>query len=125
MKLRIKGNSLRLRLTQTEVENLARGLIVQETIRFGTHALEQMMYRVVTNAEADRVAARYGPGEITVRVPLVMARHWHNSDQVALEGKQDVGGGESLLVLLEKDFTCLRAAPGEQTPDAYPNPNAG
>jgi len=40
---------------------------------------------------------------------------------VGLEGSQPAGG-EPLRILIEKDFECLDAAPGESQDDAFPNP---
>jgi hypothetical protein len=46
MKLRIKGNTLRLRLLRSEVERLAAAGVVTEEIRFGPATYDALRYSV-------------------------------------------------------------------------------
>ena len=49
MKLRIKGNSIRLRLLRSEVERLCSADIVSEEIRFGTATDQALKYSVAAS----------------------------------------------------------------------------
>lgn len=120
MKLRILDDSIRLRLTQTEVGRIAEGRGVRSHTRFpdGTilgYALEP--------SNGDAIAASFTNGLITVRVPEDAARAWATNDQVALTARQPIDGG-TLNLLVEKDFECLEPRPGADDGDAFPNPKA-
>ena len=109
MKLRIRGNSLRLRLSRGEVAELAERGRVDDGI--------------VCADDASVLSARIGAGSIVVTLPTSLARAWAASDDVGLEAEQPIGGGEVLRLLVEKDFACLTARTGEDDGDAFPNPN--
>ena len=125
MKLRIRGNSVRLRLGRAEVERAGEGVAVEETTRFS--ALQHLVTRFepadVESAEADFVE-----GTIRVRWPRAAVQAWAKSEEVSLEAHvalEGVEAEESLRLLVEKDFACLAPRPEEDETDAYPHPNAG
>lgn len=120
MKLRLRGNSLRLRLTQGEVNDLVRCGSVEEKTAFGPEAL--LSYAIALG-DAPSVSASFEAGAIRVTVPRAEARAWATSDRVGIEADQATFGGASLRVLIEKDFACLKARTGEDERDAFPNPN--
>lgn len=120
MKLRIRGDSLRLRLTQVEVAALAERGQVEESVAFGVG--ERLTYAIASGGSA--LAARLTPSRIEVTVPTDRVRSWAAGDDVALEGTQDAGEGRTLRILVEKDFACLTPRPHEDDKDAFTNPNA-
>ncbi len=123
MKLRIRDNTIRLRLSQTEVGALrADGRVAAATAFPGGARLE---YAVESDSEVAELTATMRDGLITVRLPAAMAGEWADSEQVSLRGDQDVGDGEVLGLLVEKDFACLAPREGEDESDMYPHPNAG
>lgn len=122
MKLRIRGDSLRLRLGQTDMAALDREGRVAETIHFGpTHAL---VYAIETSAEVSEIEARWSGEEVTVVVPSPTARRWIDTNEVGLEHAQSVDDTRTLAILIEKDFQCLVPREGEGDPDGFPNPAA-
>lgn len=123
MKLRIRGNTLRLRLTQTEVATLADAGEVCEHTAFGGGSA--LCYCLRADARASRVAARFADGRIDVAVPAAIVAHWATSEQVSIEAEQPTGGDAPLALLIEKDFACLAERPGEDDSDAFPHPSAG
>jgi hypothetical protein len=120
VKLRIRGNSLRLRLRRGEVRRLADEGLVEERTEFGPGS-SPLVYALRAD-DVPRVAATFDAGGIVVSVPRSAARRWASSDQVGIEGSQDTGRGEALRILVEKDFECSDAAADEGQDDAYPNP---
>ena len=62
MKLRIKGDSLRLRLTQGEVRELAQRGVVSDQVRFGPGA--HLTYRIASDATAPAMALVDGKGKL-------------------------------------------------------------
>jgi hypothetical protein len=121
MKLRLQGNSLRLRLRQGEVRRLVERGLVEERTEFADAAFVYAL-RV---ADATGIAAVIGQRRIEVTVPRGVARQWASGDQVGIEGSQPAPGGKALRIVVEKDFECIDAPPGESQDDAYPNPRAG
>ena len=121
MKLRLQGNSLRLRLRQGEVRRLVENGSVEERTEFKQAGFVYAL-RV---ADAERVSASFEADRIVVSVPRAVAREWAASDRVGIEGSQPTPSGDVLRVLVEKDFECIDARPGESQEDAFPNPRAG
>lgn len=118
MKLRIKGNSIRLRLTQGEVDRLASAGAVEERVEFGT-GKAFLTYSVAVSADAAEISANYNDNKITVTLPKSAADVWTNSDEVGLEAET-----AGLKVAVEKDFACLKTRAGEDESDMFPNPDA-
>ena len=113
MKLRIRGNSLRLRLTQTEVATLRDYGTVEEIVHFSPTS--RFVY-AIERSGSDTIAARFDDGRILVQVPESIALDWCNTDRVGFEGT----AGE-VKVLVEKDWQCL-APRDEDESDAFPHP---
>lgn len=124
MKLRIQGNSIRLRLKQGEVDELARHGRVSQRVTFGPDRGQHLDYGLEVDDTATALGLHSAAGELTVRLPLERAAVWTSSELVGLEGEVDVGDGGLLRLLIEKDFACLHKRPGEDERDSYPNPAA-
>lgn len=122
MKLRIHGNSLRLRLGRSEVAALSSSGIVEDRIAFGTLPSEQLGYRLST-AEADIISAKFSDGIISVVLPTKLAGEWANSDQISLRASQSTGNGNELDILVEKDFVCIGRAESEDESDGFSHPD--
>jgi len=118
MKLRIKGNSLRLRLTRTEVQRLIEHRGVEETTAFADAV--RFSYAVRMDAPAQTVSAEYAAGRITVTVPEQQARQWAASEVVGVYGEVAIADGV-LKLAVEKDFACIDRDDPEDA-DAFPNP---
>lgn len=123
MKIRIRGNSLRLRLTRSEVTTLAESGEVTEATHFGPD--HKLIYQLVAREGAPRMEAHFDGNRVAVVLPPSTARDWAQSDTISLVGAQPVGDGQFLNLLVEKDFTCLnpRAVWQEDQTDNFPNPN--
>jgi Family of unknown function (DUF7009) len=122
MKMRIKGSSLRLRLTQGEVRDLAEGRAVEERVPFAVQST--LTYRLKRDVEIDEITAGYDGHIIEIRVPDRAAAQWCGSDEVTLAHSQPVPGGE-LRISLEKDFACLAPRADEDESDNFPHPHTG
>lgn len=122
MKLRIRGNSVRLRVTRTELERIAAGEAVTETTDFGGG--QRLKYRLVSDHDATGIGAAFEAGVVTVTLPAPVADEWASTDSVSLGADQSAGAGESLSILVEKDFQCLAPREGEDESDMFPHPEA-
>jgi hypothetical protein len=121
MKLRLHGNSIRLRLRQGEVRRLVERGVVEERTEFAEAAFVYAL-RVT---DATGIGADISQNRVEVTVPRGVAGQWASGEQVGIEGSQPTSGGQALRILVEKDFECIDAPPGESQEDAYPNPRAG
>ncbi|NNE55840.1 MAG: hypothetical protein HKN32_07465, partial [Flavobacteriales bacterium] len=119
MKIRIKGNSLRLRLTQSEVDHLSEHGSLMEATEFPNgHIFEYG----ISCASEDFIPASFTGNCITVSPPIQEVKKWAGSDKVSIEEWVDLGNGKQLRVLVEKDFACLTERTHEDESDMFPNP---
>jgi len=122
MKLRIRGDSVRLRLKRSEVDLLAAGESIVEETHFPGAVLS---YRLdVTGEEA--MQAHLENSSLVFRLPASQVSAWATTDEVSMLAEQDLPGGNKLTLLIEKDFSCLE--PGhhrdcEDDEDTYPHPS--
>jgi hypothetical protein len=118
MKIRIKGNSLRYRLTKPEVERFAETGLVEERINFGSAALSYAL----CSTDASEMSATFRDNRITLYLPAGLIHEWVHTDKVGFDYQvPPIGTEESLYLLVEKDYTCLDKVEEDQS-DHYPNP---
>ncbi len=118
MKIRIKGNSLRYRLTRPEVGRFSETGLVEERVNFGSAALSYALCRT----EAGELSATFKDNRITLYLPAAFIDEWLHTDKVGFEHRMPLSGmPESLYLLVEKDYTCLDNVEEDQS-DNYPNP---
>lgn len=122
MKLRIRGNSIRLRLGQSEVHQLAVEGAIHEVAYFGAQPTERLTYTLRASGEGSQVAATLEPGQITVSVACHLIHEWATTERVGIEMIQRIAGSPDLRILIEKDFECIDAPLQESQEDAFPRP---
>lgn len=122
MKLRIRGSSLRLRLSQSEVSTLAERGSVEDQVEFSGGA--RLVYRLRADKNTSEISANYSQNLIEVRIPEPLAAQWCGTDLVSLSGGQPAASG-ALRLQVEKDFACLAPREGEDESDNFPHPAAG
>ena len=123
MKLRIRENSIRLRLTRSEVTVIRDEGLLQSFLAFPDgkrfeYALESSPASVAPNAQ-------YTDDAMLIRLPESTVREWADSDQVAIASEQAVDNDGVLSILVEKDFACLSPREGEDESDMFAHPEAG
>ena len=119
MKLRIQGNSLRLRLSQSEVAQFSKTGFVEDGIDFAPGI--RFAYTMETSSSLPAPQASFQDHWLRIQVPSAAAKEWFTSDRVAISADQPIESGKALSILIEKDFQCLHGGE-ERDPDAYPNP---
>ena len=121
MKLRIKDQSIRFRLSQNEV----RKLDGESEIVASTYIGESTLTYVIKHALDRTFSCNFIEGKISVMVPKDILQTWCNSDQVSIECNLPKSGQTpSLQLLIEKDFQCLIERAGEDESGLFPNPQA-
>jgi hypothetical protein len=124
MKLRIKGNSLRLRISRSEVTRLLEGDCLEETIQFAPEACARFTYALQQDRLVGRPTVQYTENRVAVFIPADQANAWGITDQVGIAEDIGLGNLGSLALLIEKDFACLDRS-DEDNLDTFPNPNVG
>lgn len=119
MKLRIRGNSLRLRLDQLELARLAAAGAVTDAVRFGPSVA--LAYSLLARAQAVPLSAEFDGDGIRIFIRTDEAARLAETETVGVRGEQDTGG-DVLRLLVEKDFSCLQVRPQEDDTHAFPNP---
>ena len=123
MKLRIRDNSVRLRLTRGEVDTLRDDGVVQARTAFPGGS--EFQYMVESSPAIVNPGAFLSGSTVTVRLPESAVLAWANSEQVSIVGEQQHKNGDKLDILVEKDFACLAPREGEDESDMFPHPAAG
>jgi hypothetical protein len=118
MKLRIKSNSLRIRLTKTEVSTLVNTGYLEDQTAFPGNSFT---YALQTS-DADQLSASFTDNKITLFIPATWILHWADNDTVGFKGSMPVGNS-SLFLLVEKDFVCLDETTEDQS-DNFENPKS-
>ena len=123
MKLRIRGDTLRLRLKRGEVEQLAAGIDIVEKTHFPDSVLT---YRLDLSDNND-LSAKFDHGSLVVSLPKSKVAAWASSGDVSLHALQECANKGALSILIEKDFSCLE--PGhhrdcEDDVDTFPHPSS-
>ena len=114
MKIRIKGNSLRYRLTRSDISALAKdGSLNEQTDFIG----KSLIYSLTTT-QKDVLTAEFIDNTITLYLPEIMLDKLVNTETVGFNNNTG-----KLILLVEKDFTCLDNVAEDQS-DNYPNPLA-
>jgi hypothetical protein len=120
MKIRIKGNSLRLRLSRTEVDKLATEGRIEEQTEFNGG-----IFRYVLQAKKDThlLDAELEGNTITMYIGAELPSLWANNEQVGYSKTIVLQNGNQLSLLLEKDFKCIDSDSGEDQSDNYEHPS--
>jgi len=122
MKIRIKGNSLRFRLTRQETMQLAAEGRVENQMEI---AGQVFRYTVETGSAVEAAAALLVPFEIKVVAPRATVESWTSTDAVGFYAEQPGAGGGRLSIAVEKDFRCLDPRRDEDESDHFDNPLVG
>ena len=112
MKLRIKSNSVRYRLTRTDMAQLAAVGYLEDKVDFG----EQTLFFALQRTTSEKLSSIFINNTITVYAPAFMIAELADTDKVGFENNSS-----DLHLLIEKDFTCLDNLTEDQS-DNYPNP---
>lgn len=115
MKLRIKGNSLRLRLTRPEVMRLHDDGLVEESADFGSGVT--LTYRLQSVASPGSVHAEFNQATVSIMIPSETAQAWAVSDEIGVYAQAG-----ALQISIEKDFRRLTRSGVEEDLDAFPHP---
>lgn len=120
MKLRLKDNTIRIRLSVEEVHTLMKEDKISSATNFPGR--ESLTTCLGLHEQTD-ISVCFKDGEIDILLPLLKMKDWHLDDRVGHQWVVDLDQDDHLTILVEKDFKCLTERPGEDESALYPNPN--
>ncbi len=113
MKIRIKDNSIRFRLTQSEVSELGKNGSISSFTEF----VDRPFIYAIEKTNDTTLSAVFIENRIVMKMPEAMVEELVSTDTVGFDGQ--VG---AVKLLVEKDFVCIDNTLEDQS-DNYPNPN--
>jgi hypothetical protein len=121
MKIRLNGNSIRYRLSKTDIANFGEHGFIEEKTEFPG---KQYFYYCLQKKEVIKnIEASFSGNRICIFVPENIATEWTTTDMVGFDSKMSLGEKKELLLLIEKDFVCMDETLEDQQ-DNYPNPKS-
>ena len=122
MKLRITGSSIRLRLSQSDVQRFRESGLVEEVLSVGTGRDEAFSYSLRRSAESGPISAALESNRLIISMPAEEAADWTGTERVGVTGSQASADGLEISILVEKDFACLTPRSGDEDIDSFPHP---
>lgn len=117
MKLRVQGNSIRIRVNQAELKIFEKEGLLETTTQFDQGIL---VYALVLSDKTVEVRSHFDGQKVEVIVPELIAKKWFEPTEIGFENSTQ----DSMKILVEKDFQCLHKRPNEDETDSFPNPLA-
>ena len=123
MKLRLLDDSIRLRLSQSEVVAAGEQRAVEACTRFPDGSA--FCFALESDAGAATASAAYASDRLVVRLPAAEISAWaRDAEAVSLQEEVGLPDGGTLKLLVEKDFRCLAPREDEDQSDLYMNPDS-
>ena len=116
MKLRCSTNSVRIRLRKSEVAELMEKGAIFEKVGFGPE--KSFSFSLSQDELSTKVQASISNNNLIVTLPYSLGGTWAKTDQVGINGKQDIGNSDALELLIEKDYPCV-TRPDEDKSDFF------
>lgn len=119
MKLRLRHQSLRLRLSRGEVERLGVGERLEESVAFGPSPSATLRYSIRAGNLGATGTARFQDGEVAVELSIEVVRAWVAGNAEGIYWETETG----VKVAVERDYRCLEPREGEDDSDAFEHPD--
>jgi len=123
MKLRIQKNSIRLRVSKSDLARFVEKGILEETLCFGREESAKLTYALQRSSGGAEVDVMSSKGRLAVLLPASIALAWAETEQVGISAEVNLGAQGTLSILVEKDFACLDGSDADNA-DTFPNPLA-
>jgi hypothetical protein len=121
MKLRLLDDSIRLRLSRSDVAAADEQGSVKGQTRFPHGGVFTYVLEALPNGSDS--SAAYMDDRMVIKLPASEISAWANNDAaVSLRANVQLPDGNRLKLLVEKDFTCLSHRHDEDQSDLFPNP---
>jgi hypothetical protein len=120
MKFRFHDNSVRVRLTRSEVQQLAHAESVESCVYLAPVPLR---FALVASKDCKSPVIQFQDGLLSINIPLTSAINLAATDQIGIDAEVKTAGWTPVQLLIEKDFKCLHGVSEDQE-DCFTNPHA-
>jgi len=119
MKVRILGNTIRLRVKMHETDAICTTGMIEEVLEFGPSEENKLRFQILTGENSFEIHQQ----DLTIQivVPGTLVEKWASTDLVGFEESVTTSKGSVIKVLIEKDFACLDGDREDEV-GSYPNP---
>ncbi len=118
MKIRMLGNSIRLRLSQSDLDVLSKHGKVTESVNFPNG---QTLTYALSKQEVTNITVEFRGAEIETFIPIDYMETWLNTNRVGFDQSLELPNGSIFKILIEKDFKCLTDREEDES-DLFPHP---
>lgn len=118
MKLRIKGDSIRFRLSISDLDTFTEKGYIEERTHVGNMVF---IYALLRSEDESQLTAKLDNNKIFLYVPAPYAKEWAETQRVGFDNRLPLPDGGELYLLIEKDFKCLDETEEDQS-DNFDNP---
>ena len=119
MKLRISGNSIRLRLSQSDVNLLVENGEIIGKLNFPSPS-PALEYQLSILKSSDITHVLFEGQKMIFEIPQLEINNWVNSNQEGIYKTIEIKNNQELILQIEKDYKCLHKE--NETVDTFPNP---
>lgn len=104
MKIRIKNNSVRLRLSKPDLDQFGKEGYIEEKTEFPGSTFTYAIQKLFDGKALD---ASFIDQKLTLFVPKHIVQEWTDTAIVGFNHALPVGENRTLFLLIEKDFKCI------------------
>ncbi|MBL0103415.1 MAG: hypothetical protein IPP51_06430 [Bacteroidetes bacterium] len=104
MKIRIKGNTIRIRLSKSEVDRFAVNHRIEDHTEFGD---TKFSYALVSGPQYAQMGADFKDGIITMFLTEKQAEEWTKTTLIGLENDMPIGNGKTCMSFWRKISNVL------------------
>ncbi len=119
MKIRIKENTVRLRLSKPDIDRFGKDGYLEEKTEFPGSTFTYAIQKLFDGKNLD---ASFTDKKLTLFVPHKIQEEWISTDVTGLSHQLPVGENKTLFLLIEKDFQCIDGAATEDQTEYFNNP---
>lgn len=119
MKLRIQSQSIRVRLSITDVKTLCKQGSITDQCIIGS----QIFQYILKLNGIEKIKADFNDNQLIISLNPTLIDGWEFNQIVGFDNVMENPDGSSLKILIEKDFVCLDNTTEDQS-DNYPNPKS-
>lgn len=119
MKLRLKGDTVRLRLTKSDIKNLKNHGLVNECTHIGNTIFN---YSLKKKKMTENLSASFEDNNLIIFISEKSVEELVQTNKVGVNELQQCESSADLYLLVEKDFKCLEDETPESQEDMYEHP---
>lgn len=122
MKIRLYQDSVRLRVSPSEMQDLVKNLPIAEKFSWGDkNSVHPLSFHLIPS-EITQLKTGETQGTYLIEWSKALINEWANSEETGMYHTFSVKGGINMSVAIEKDFAC-KGRDDENKADRFPNPN--